>query len=556
MRIMLAYPPFLHQRDFEENVAALPMGLLYLAAVCMEAGHEVRVADWHTADEEAMCREMQAFQPDILGVSVFHNNRWGGLDAAALAKSLPHAPHVVFGGVGATFLPDLLLRHFSQVDWVVRGEAETSFPALLDILQDGGDPMNVPGLTFRRQGEIVSIPEAPLIQDLDSLPDPAEHFTFQHVALSRGCPGNCRFCASPAFWGRKVRFHSPAYFVRQLKRLWERGVRFFYISDDTFTLRRNLVMEVCDRLLAELPEATWAAISRVDRVDSEMLTAMRKAGCIQLSFGLESGSPEVRERLNKGTTNQDIVRAITLTREHGILPRAYLIYGNPGEKAETIKQSIDLLDEAKPLAALFHVLTVFPGSGLYQEAKERYPDLDDAWLDRIEDLLWLDLDPELREEEVRKQGQRLKSAYFSKLSEFARSLQPANVPNLAPHWADFASRLAATFDQGDYSRRPDIPHSQETAEALYRKALDVHDEPHAFHGLGTLLFRNGKLDEAVAILARGRERFPGNPDLALCLAVARMNQGRFQEAMESLRPWSHLPEAASAIAQCRAALKN
>jgi anaerobic magnesium-protoporphyrin IX monomethyl ester cyclase len=128
------------------------------------------------------------------------------------------------------------------------------------------------------------------VADLDSLPMPADHFTFQHISLTRGCPAGCTFCGSPAFWKRRVRFHSADYFVTQMERLREKGVTFFFVSDDTFTLKRELVIDICRRIIESRLNIIWVAISRVDCVDEEMLRWMRRAGCTQISYGVESGS--------------------------------------------------------------------------------------------------------------------------------------------------------------------------------------------------------------------------------------------------------------------------
>ena len=122
-----------------------------------------------------------------------------------------------------------------------------------------------------------------------------------------------------------------------------RGVRHFFFSDDTFTVNRNKVLEVCRLILDRNLQISWQAISRVDMVNREILYWMRKAGCIQISFGVESGSAKIRRLLNKNFTDDQIERAFALTTRYGMLPRAYFIYGCPGETQETIKASIDLI---------------------------------------------------------------------------------------------------------------------------------------------------------------------------------------------------------------------
>ncbi len=155
------------------------------------------------------------------------------------------------------------------MDYAVIGEGEQTILALLDAIAAGDDAAfdRIAGLARRIDGHPRATPCAPPLEDLDHLPNPAHYFTYQHVSLTRGCPGACRFCGSPAIWGRKVRFHSAGYFVDQLELLARQGVRFFYFADDTFTLRRDLVIAVCKEILARRLTIQWTAISRVDTVD-------------------------------------------------------------------------------------------------------------------------------------------------------------------------------------------------------------------------------------------------------------------------------------------------
>jgi len=559
MKILLVYPFFQQDRAEEENVAALPIGLYYIAASLLEAGHQVTVANWHALRDkpEVMESELRDMAPDLLGISVFTANRWGAVAAARTAKRVNPSMPVVLGGIGATFLSDFFLKNFNEFNYVLRGEGESAFVALARILEQGGPLSGVPNLSWRdSNGQIWNNECGPLIQNLDSLSDPAKYFTFRHVVLSRGCPGKCSFCGSPRFWGPKVRFHSPAYLVRQIRRLVSRGVRFFYVSDDTFTLRRDNVLEFCRLLREERLGVTWQAISRVDRVDAEMLEAMRLAGCVQISYGVESGSPRIRETLRKRTTNEQIRRAFDLTTRHGMLARAYIIYGSPGEDEQSIEESRSLLDDIRPLVALFHVLTVLPGTELYDRAQKEFNLTDEAWLSEDEDLLWFDLDPGLEFEQVHDWGRRLKEAYHDALPRYVQALEVADKPELAPAYADFFARLGMTFDQGDYASLYEPSVRESLAQNLFERALQYAPDAKAYLGLGMLLHRAGEHERAVELLGQGAGRFPQEPNLRLCLGIALMNVGRFYEALSHLLEIQQYPQAGSYLEQCRSMLNE
>ncbi len=559
MKILLVYPYFLYDRTHAENVDALPMGMYYLGAALLEAGHEVELADWHQVytDPSEVERTLARFEPDLVGVSIFHANRWGGLDVAEYIKQTRPDTRVVFGGVGATFLSRLLLEHFSCVDAIIRGEGEQTFLTLVERLEHGDSFADIAGLSYRdHAGSVVENADAPLIQDLDSLPNPAKYYAYQHVALTRGCPGNCRFCGSPRFWGPKVRYHSPEYFVEQLALLRERGVRFFYVSDDTFTARKSVVLEVCRLIRERGLDITWAAISRVDRVDEEILDAMRRAGCIQISYGVESGSEKIRQALNKRQTNEQIDRAFALTTAYGILARAYIIYGCPGADEQSLAEDRAFLDRVGPLVALFYVLQVFPGTALYDEALQRFGLDDSMWLERNEDALYLDLDPAMSAEDVIAYGRKLKEAYHARLPRAALEVNLVEDSSLDESHAAFLARLGLTFLNGDYASLPLNPAPKQIAEAVLRRSLEYADNPVALHGLGLLLATLGKDEDSMSLLQRGAAVFPNDPDLAVAYAVGLIRSGRAAQAETVLERFAHLQSVAPVLQACREQLKQ
>jgi radical SAM superfamily enzyme YgiQ (UPF0313 family) len=152
--------------------------------------------------------------------------------------------------------------------------------------------------------------------------------------------------------------------VDQLARLSQKGIQFFYFSDDTFTANKRHAIEVCRKIIEKKLDITWNAISRVDHVSEEILYWMRKAGCIQISYGVESGSPKIRKFLLKNISTDKIRSAFASTQKYGIMARAYFIYGAPQESWQTIQKTIDLINVLKPLSVIFYILDIFPGTAL------------------------------------------------------------------------------------------------------------------------------------------------------------------------------------------------
>jgi len=558
VKILLIYPHCLEDRLYAEDVRVVPIGLYYIGALLRENHYDVEILNWHDINKTPHKIEevLKEKKPGIIGFSIVHANRWGGIDIARIAKRILPGVKIVFGGIGTTFLWEHLLTHFREIDFAILGEGEYSFLNLIQCIEkeDLEGINKIKGVAFRRGERIAKTSNAEVIRDLDRLPIPSKYFDFQHLVSSRGCPADCTFCGSPRFWGRKVRFHSPEYFVEQVERLYQKGITFFYISDDTFTMRKDRVIKICKKIIEKDLKITWVAISRVNYVEEEMLYWMRKTGCIQISYGVESGSEKIRRVLNKNIKTNDIKRAFALTTKYGILARAYFIYGSPGENWETIQETIDLIHEIKPMSIIFYILDIFPGTALYEDFKRRTKLSDDLWLKRIEDIMYFESDSQLSQDMILAFGQRLRSDYYHHLPEFADALQIVNRKDLYENHADFLSRLAVTFSHGDYASIEAIPKKEEVAQRLYETSLTYHPNQRAYLGLGIIKQKQGKYEESVRVLSEGIKQFSENEPLAMCLGISYMNLGRYEEALKCFHKFLDSREALKYTAACYHAL--
>ncbi len=560
MKILLIYPYVKEKRVHEDDISVVPMGLFYIGALLLSHGHDVRILNGFglKSQIERIKEVLISYNADIIGFSVLNANRWGAIEIAKMAKKVNPEVHVVFGGVAATYLWHHFLTHFDVIDTVVLGEGELTLLELVTCLAKRRPETisKVAGLAYRENGlPICNSPRAP-VSHLDDLPDPAQYFTFQHVALTRGCPHQCTFCGSPDFWGRKVRFHSADYFVEQLERLYQKGVRHFFFSDDTLTLRKEIVIEVCRQIVLRNWSVTWVAISRVDHIDVDILTWMRRAGCTQISYGVESGSPKIRKILGKNISDAQIEYAFRLTTRYGILARAYFIYGSPGETLETLSETIDLIRRIKPLAAIFYILTLFPGTELYDRyARERGLN-DDTWLNSIEDILYFELDENLTQEEILAFGKFLRTEYHRYLPQFVEDLELIDETEFYPLHADFLSRLGLTFSHGDYSGIEEIPAREETSISLFQKALGYHPDLRAFLALGSLYQKRGQFTDSIKLLERGLRVWPDHPPLIICLGISLLNTGAYQRALDCFERFPDSEESRRFAPICRNALKG
>jgi anaerobic magnesium-protoporphyrin IX monomethyl ester cyclase len=285
-----------------------------------------------------------------------------------------------------------------------------------------------------------------------------------------------------------------------------------------------------------------------------MIYWMRKAGCIQISYGVESGSEKIRKLLNKNIRTDDIRNAFALTVAYGILARAYFIYGAPGESGETIQETIDLIHEIRPLSIIFYILDIFPGTALYRDFKRRMKTGDDIWLKKIEDIMYFESDPQLSEDMILAFGQKLRSDYYRSLPGFADALRLIDKNDLYESHADFLSRLAMTFSHGDYSSIGAIPDKEGIALRLYERALSYHHNQRAYLGLGIIKQKRGEYEESARILSEGMEHFPESESIATCLGISYMNLGRYQEALDCYGRFPDSPEVLKYTAACYRAL--
>ncbi|NJB69044.1 radical SAM superfamily enzyme YgiQ (UPF0313 family) [Desulfobaculum xiamenense] len=553
-KILLVYPYWLEDRTHTEDVVCVPIGLYWIAALLKENGFDVELRNWSDRkdDPESIRAELAAIAPDIVGLSIMQANRFGGLEIAEIARQVNPQVVNVFGGVGATTLWEFLLSTYAQVDCCIVGEGEYTMLELAQTVESGRrDFAAIAGLALRGvDGTPTRTSERERIRDLNTLPIPAKHFTYQHVSLTRGCPGHCTFCGSPSMWGPKVRFRSPEHFVDELEMLHERGVDFLYVSDDTFTFDRTRVLAVCAEIMRRGLRIEWAAISRVDRVDAEVLAAMRRAGCIQISYGVESGSQTIRDALNKNIRAEDVRRAFALTTSYGILARAYFIYGCPGETDATIDDTLALIRDIRPLIVHFFILSIFPGTALYERYKARTGATDAIWADEIEDIKHFETDDALDLDTVERFGTRLRETYYAWLPEFVDSIELVDDPEFAPMHADFLARLGMTFNHGDYASNLSVLDSPEIAERLYRRALSYHPDATASLDLGMIHQKRREYPESIRVLARGLMANPGHERLSMALAVSLMNCGDFEKALGLLAPMDDNPQALHYAAIC------
>lgn len=404
MKVMLIRAPYLELYkglDVETNQA--PLGIAYIAAVLRRAKHTVFLLDPENQDMtyDIVGSLIQKEKPDIVGISSATSNFGNAIKLAKTAKQSAE-PLVIYGGVHATALPDEVLKEHSEIDLVAIGEGENTMLELCNAM-DNDRNVNyaaIPGLAFRNSaGQIEKSPPRPLITDLDSLPFPArdllpmKKYNVQvHLSSvrgvkatmisSRGCPNHCTFCACPITMGHKHRVRSIESVVDEMEHLVrEFDVKYIQFYDDTFTLRYQRVVDICNLIVKRNLKVKWFAHARVNNVDEDLFRLMKGAGCAHISFGIESGNQTILNNIKKGISLDQAHKAVKACQQAGIKTLTTWMIGNPGETPETIKETIDFAVELNPDIAVFSILVPLPGTEVYNKYRGKLFDTSINWED-------------------------------------------------------------------------------------------------------------------------------------------------------------------------------
>ncbi len=364
------------------GISSPPLGLGYLASVLRERGFKVKVID-NLVERLSLNELIKKIKDSIIvGISSTTPTFSTALKyAKEIKKRLPNV-FVILGGVHVTFKPyDAIKNDF--VDAVCIGEGEQTIVEVAERVEAGRSLRGVRGIIYREGDKIVENKRREFIEDLDSLPFPAfdlmplEKYTvlghkLEHFPMitSRGCPYSCRYCSSSLFMGKRFRARSAENVVDEIQWLVDDfGAKHIAFGDDTFTLSKRRVLEICRELRSRGIEVEWSCSSRVDTVDYELLKEMKKAGCTAIYYGVESACESVLKYYKKRINLDDVKRVVDLTKRVGIQTICSFIIGAPIESLEDMKKTLKFAIKLDPDYAQFSILTPYPGTEIYDEAK-------------------------------------------------------------------------------------------------------------------------------------------------------------------------------------------
>ena len=387
--LVLCEPPFLfwdrsmdRLRQGEETIPG--MGMLVLAAVARTRGYRVHLVDakQQGASVDEVSRRIAALRPDYLGLSATTISVTNAARIAERVKTLRPGVVTILGGAHVSAIPERTLEAFPSIDFGVVGEGELSLFELLAGLDAGRRVDGVAGLAYRGDGRVHANPRAPYLDDLDALPLPAWDLLpdFPHrfqpslfsyprtpvatLITSRGCPFSCSFCDRSTS-GKRGRMHSVEYVVRLCRHLVGLGVRHIIFVDDLFTVRKQRVVDLCQAFLDERFTFSWSCNSHPNLLDLETMKLMRRAGCWQIAYGIESGSQRILDVVKREVRIPRMRETLRMTRAAGIRTKGYVMIGHPTEGLDSLTETAEFLKVVELDLCQITKFTPYPGTPAY-----------------------------------------------------------------------------------------------------------------------------------------------------------------------------------------------
>lgn len=492
MHTLLAYTTrSAHRSRPDEFESLLPIGLCSLHALLRSQHIPVTLANFSNLPNRKIVDLLVQIQPTVAGLSQWTHNRHATLELARLIKQTLPDCTILLGGGHATHQAELILEQHPEVDLIAVGEAEQTLLDLLDALHTGKPLAEIPGLVIRSADGILRTAQRQPWPDLDLLPFPT---TWLHEAInvtttlqaefissSRGCPAACNFCASPAFWGRKIRYRSAASVAEEMLSIRNQyGLIYLSLRDDTFTSDRRRTVALCQELITKRVNIFWNCQSRVEAIDQETLEWMRRAGCECIQLGVESGSPDILKLLGKRILPDQIRSAANLIRQAGMQLSVYLITGIPEERDSDRQQTINLIKQLQPDNLQVAPLAYYPGTALFETAVNT---------GRVQQHLF-----ETSQEEAVLAEQDGQRKVTQLLSRIARYRQNANIKQLLDLQERSGYSAVIAMQAGDaYAAKGELQRAEEQYQLITQKEPD---HPWGWFLLGELYEQTDKRRKA------------------------------------------------------------
>ncbi|MFC1646381.1 B12-binding domain-containing radical SAM protein [Candidatus Omnitrophota bacterium] len=402
---------FLVNPYFTSHIIIPPLGLGYLSSYIKKKQPDVKISIIDCLRDniknERLSRMIEQEKPDLVGLTTYSLFFDSVKDIIRKIKAYESGIKIVIGGPHVSALPEFSLKD-TNGDFAIFGEGEETFSELVRTLQDRENDFSaVKGLCYRNQeNNIVKNNQRPLLKEINSLawPDwqqinpndypPAPHggvykrFPVAPIMTTRGCPYQCKFCGSHSIWGNEIRFRSKDDVVDEIEFLVNKyGVREFHFEDDNFTFSKEHSISICEEIIKRNLNIVWTCPNgvRIDAIDDDVLQVMKKSGCYLLAFGLESGSQEILNKMNKHLDKSIVYDVLKKVQNCGIETWGAFIIGLPGENKKTVNETLNFAKKLPLDRAQFCKFMPIPGTELFE------PWLKQQNIENLGDVCWGDL---------------------------------------------------------------------------------------------------------------------------------------------------------------------
>jgi radical SAM superfamily enzyme YgiQ (UPF0313 family) len=392
MKTLLIVPPLLMEKRYNEYSSAAgtspPLGIGYIAAVLKKNHYQVKIIDSlvENLTLNELTGKIKKYDPDIIGLTVNSINYNNLLKFGGLIKEINKDIKIVVGGPHISADPSGSIKD-SPFDFGVYGEGDYIYLELVKALEKNKNFDNIKGLIYKKGHKVIKNPPRAPIQNLDEIPFPARElfsplknyklsiFYYKRYPVttqitSRGCPYHCIFCDNNVF-GHTFRGHSPEYVVDEMELLKEKfKMKEIMFYDDTFTLNKKRVLDICDEIKKRKLDILWSAGARVNTVDKNLLSKMKKAGCWNISYGIETGNPGVMKFIKKGINLSQVEKVVRESVNTGLEVRGLFMLGHPTETKKTLRDTIEFAKSLPFHSVNFSITHPIIGTELYDLADQ------------------------------------------------------------------------------------------------------------------------------------------------------------------------------------------
>jgi anaerobic magnesium-protoporphyrin IX monomethyl ester cyclase len=376
MRIAIVAPPY----PLEE-MPSPPLGVTYVAAAFEAAGAEVKIFDYIVSaySREKLEGQLASFQPQAVGSTSVTMNFYEAQQILCDVKNYNPEIITMMGGPHVSFTAADTLRQYPEIDLIVIGEGEDTIAELTPVIKNRNKWRDIRGIAYRSGDEIIITGKRDFITDIDKITLPARNLLpiSRYRALGfpvslitgRGCPYSCIFCLGRKMVGSKVRKRNPKLVLDEIESIIGYGFDRINIADDLFTTDKERVREICMGIKERSLKFPWSAFARVDTVSQEVFDLMAAAGCDSVSFGVETGNPEMLKRIKKGIKLEQVYTAVKMCQQAGMIAHESFIIGLPGETKDTLLETDKFAKSTKALYG-YHFLAPFPGTTVREKIQE------------------------------------------------------------------------------------------------------------------------------------------------------------------------------------------